>query len=448
MKNNTKISISFLTISMLLLLYTYYQSEFVYDGLRKSYYFIYYLSSFVLIILSIITFFLNEKTFFKILTILISTVFTLYVIEGFLLIRANKTDIEKSVQRIAKKKNIKFDTRSTFEIYNDLKKKDANVVLRIPPSIITYKNKKKIFSQSGISKRQTIGCNDHGYYSIYQADRYGFNNPDSAWDKQQIEYLLIGDSFAHGSCVNEIDSIAGKIREITNKQNVLNLGYDGKDPLLEYATLREYLPYINSKRVLWIYYEGDDLRELNQRIKNKILKNYLDNLEYSQKLILNQDQIDSAHLKSLEKKYMYQKIQRNEFFKFIKLLNLRIFITNLFLSESIYTQETIKLFKKIIILSKNLVEQNNAKFYFIYMPAYERYDNKIKIINNYKNYVDIIRIIKNLNLPIIDIHKELLVNYKDPLSLYPFRSHGHFTELGYDLVSQTIVEKIYQLENN
>ena len=118
------------------------------------------------------------------------------------------------------------------------------------------------------------------------------------------------------------------------------------------------------------------------------------------------------------------------------------------LSNSIYTQETIKIFKKIIISSKNLVKQNNAKFYFIYIPTFERYDNKTKIINNYKNYVDIIRIIKNLNLPIIDLHKELLVNYKDPLSLYPFRNHGHFTELGYDLVSQTIVEKIYQLENN
>ena len=64
------------------------------------------------------------------------------------------------------------------------------------------------------------------------------------------------------------------------------------------------------------------------------------------------------------------------------------------------------------------------------------------------NYVDIISIIKNLNLPIIDIHKELFANHRDPLSLYPFRVKGHFNKLGHDLVSQTIVEKIYHLENN
>ena len=32
--------------------------------------------------------------------------------------------------------------------------------------------------------------------------------------------------------------------------------------------------------------------------------------------------------------------------------------------------------------------------------------------------------------------------------LFPFKNQGHYTELGYKLVAQTIIKKIYQLEKN
>ena len=59
------------------------------------------------------------------------------------------------------------------------------------------KIKKDIFPLSGISNSKTIHCNESGFYSIYQSDRYGFNNPDEEWDNSEIEYLLIGDSFTN-----------------------------------------------------------------------------------------------------------------------------------------------------------------------------------------------------------------------------------------------------------
>ena len=41
-----------------------------------------------------------------------------------------------------------------------------------------------------------------------------------------------------------------------------------------------------------------------------------------------------------------------------------------------------------------------------------------------------IQIIKDLEIPFIDLNEELFQKHKDPLSLYPFRSYGHFNELG------------------
>ena len=57
---------------------------------------------------------------------------------------------------------------------------------------------------------------------------------------EEIEYLLVEDSFTHGACVNRPDDIASVLRKLTNK-TVLNLGYGGNGPLLQYAGLREYL---------------------------------------------------------------------------------------------------------------------------------------------------------------------------------------------------------------
>jgi len=46
------------------------------------------------------------------------------------------------------------------------------------------------------------------------------------------------------------------------------------------------------------------------------------------------------------------------------------------------------------------------------------------------------------------LHKELFQNHNDPLSLFPFRSPGHFNELGYKHMAETIFKKIVDYENN
>ena len=126
-----------------------------------------------------------------------------------------------------------------IEIYQDLKKINNKIAVAVAPE--NYLNlSKPIFLLSGISNSETIYCNENGYYSIYQSDRYGFNNPDENWDKKEIEYRLVGDSFVHGAWVNRPNDMASVLETLSNK-STLNLGYSGNGPLIEYATLREYL---------------------------------------------------------------------------------------------------------------------------------------------------------------------------------------------------------------
>ena len=44
-----------------------------------------------------------------------------------------------------------------------------------------------------------------------------FNNLDNIWDEDTINYLLIGDSFTNGACVNSEDKIAGNLKKLSQK---------------------------------------------------------------------------------------------------------------------------------------------------------------------------------------------------------------------------------------
>ena len=50
-----------LAVSLLLLFYTFYKSEVYWSGTKSNYYYIYYIVLTVLLIFSIITFYLNNK---------------------------------------------------------------------------------------------------------------------------------------------------------------------------------------------------------------------------------------------------------------------------------------------------------------------------------------------------------------------------------------------------
>jgi hypothetical protein len=73
-----------LTISFLLLIYTFYKSEIIWDGENRNYYKTYYLISSILICFSIITFFINEKIKQYLIISGISLIVSLYLFEGYL----------------------------------------------------------------------------------------------------------------------------------------------------------------------------------------------------------------------------------------------------------------------------------------------------------------------------------------------------------------------------
>ena len=414
-------------ISFLLLFYLFYRSEIFWLGEKRDYYIVYFVFSLFLLFLSISSFYFKENIKKYLVIIFISSTFTFYFFEAYLIY---KVEFEKL--RIYKIQNERdYDKRSKLEAYNDLNKEDTYVVSIAGRHYNSILKKENFFPLSGISNSNTIHCNENGFYSIYKSDRFGFNNPDKEWEKKEIEYLIVGDSFVHGNCVNRPNDISSVLRDVSNK-GAINLGYEHhRGPLMQYASLREYLNP-NVKKVIWVYFEGNDLNDLKNELNNKVLIKYLNNPNFTQNLKLKQNKVDKIAKKIISEKLLKIK-NESLFLKFIKLYYSRSLL-NLTLVPHAEIFDNEPKFTKILKLTKNFVERNNSKLFFVYLPEYNRY------ITEYDNtnYIKVKRIVDELKIPFIDIHNEVFKKEQNPLDLFPFKMKGHFNVKGYRKTAEFI----------
>jgi hypothetical protein len=136
-------STAILTISFLLLIYTFYKSEIIWDGANRNYYKTYYLISLILICFSIITFFINNKIKQYLIISAISLLTLLYLFEGYLTYKKQEYSNQKTrIQQLIYEKETgqKWDTRNKLDIYKELKKKNNKIVVSFYPSHIVAKN--------------------------------------------------------------------------------------------------------------------------------------------------------------------------------------------------------------------------------------------------------------------------------------------------------------------
>ena len=403
----------------------FYNSEIIWDGVKKEYYKNYYLISIIMIILSITTFVFNKKYLLYTFTFVSCFVVALYLNETYLHFKHN--NIYKN------NKNINYSFGKKIQYYRDLKKEDKNTVVAVyPPNHFSNKNL-KMLPLSGVANSRTVHCNESGYYSVYQSDRYGFNNPDSEWNKNDIEYFLIGDSYVHGACVNRPNDISSNLRKIS-KKNVLNAGMSSSGTLIHYASLKEYLPQ-NTKKVLWFIYEGNDLKNLNTEIKNPTLFRYFSDYNFLQNLKDKQNLIDKISLNLIEKKYKKEiNDQKTQFFKLFRTRQKILHKTQE--NKTKIDHSKLVNFEKIFKQGIQFTRENKSKMYVICLPAFERYffEKKFETCNQIK------KIVSKFNVAFFDIHNEVISKEKDIKRLFPpwLGYQVHYNKNGYELISKAV----------
>ena len=163
-------------------------------------------------------------------------------------------------KKIAYKKNIAYDKRTKMEVVEDLLDSGMEVYPSLYPFTLIETGgfdtqEGKLFPLGGISKVTTVYCNESGNWIVYESNEHGFNNPKKLYNAKDVEIIIVGDSFAKGSCV-EVNKNVGAILRNSGLKTI-SLSGEGNGPLAQLATLKEYGKHLEPLIVLWFFYPND-----------------------------------------------------------------------------------------------------------------------------------------------------------------------------------------------
>ena len=322
---------------------------------------------------------------------------------------------------------------------------NQNVFLNIAGHKFLDNTKKSILPLSGYKNSTILLCIDENNKPIfYLSDKNGFNNK---MDNTVNDFLLIGDSYVQGMCVNNKNNLNAQFK----KHNYIttNLGMAGNGPLLEYATFKEYQNEYEYQDIILFITLGNDFYDLSNEKKNKILMKYINEENYTQKIKENE-------LSKIEviNSYFGKKTERifNDFLSIyhFNLKELRNTLEKIFKKENLtnnvpnYLEDNLidLLFLQILNGFNNDAKNENKKFYVVFNGLnpdilYPNTENEKELNRIYiKDKLKKLKIYLNKNnIPYYDFNEYIIKNYnKTNITTLFKKINGqwdHYTEKGF-----------------
>jgi hypothetical protein len=353
-----------------------------------------------------------------------------------------------------------FDPRSRMEVVMDMRKDGARAYPYAGRGELLEHGKwrdgrlvspisvdgAQVVPLAGISDKPTVLCDEPGPWLTYHSDRYGFNNPDAAWDRD-VQVAMVGDSLPHGYCLPPEQHATPRLRSAY--PSLLNLGFAGSGALEYLATLMEYGPLLRPPVVLWIHYEND-VRDMELEKANDVLMRYVGPGHFRQRIPENQAAVDAATMKFIddfmaehgtsllgEKRFGTAKAKHRINFSNIPFLrNLRNTFKIYFRKES----GDLALFAKVMAKAKAVTESWGGRLYFVFRPFGDRGYGESLVRRQYDyERKRVLAIVGDLGLPVIDLLPEFKEKLPAQWTLYP---GSHYTQAGNFLFADAIVARL------
>ena len=416
------ISILLLLISLVIFFFLIYRANHYDVGIL--YYKKYYIISIILIFLSIISFYFNDNLKINLSLFLFFLITPIYCLEGFFY-------FQEWNNRVG-------DKRTMGKFYKDALKKEKKFFPALPPSAFLNFKIKDFNPLSLISNSKIVNCNENGEYVVNKSDRFGFNTDNETWDKENIDFILVGDSFTYGYCEKRSNNFDGHIKKNSEFKNIINFGMGGNGPLINYATLREYYPKNKNVDTILYFFYPNDFRDLNNELKSEVLLRYLNDESFLQNLIKKDDYKNKIYQDFVYKRFQIKK------FEFFLLKKTRKYILKNFSVKNLsnetnhyYNDRNLLIFKNIMELVLKIDE--NAKLYFIYLPEYEQFINDNY---NHKHKKKVIEIVKELNITIIDLENTFKESKNRQLLFSTHPIINHYSSGGYSESAKFILKNL------
>jgi hypothetical protein len=296
----------------------------------------------------------------------------------------------------------------------------------------------------GISRRTTLDCKEAGDWLVYETDEHGFHNPPGAWSVPALDLAFLGDSFVHGSCVPSEANMVERVRR--RHPATLNLGTAGGGPLIMLAQLREYLPALRPRTVLWCHFSGNDLLDLRREWDHPLLKRYLEQ-GHAQGLGARQPALDRAMEDYAQGTLLTALARRSrrrlELSPVLLLRELRG-AAGLALAEPYRlspTEEEYALFTRVLEEARRTVEAWGGRLVFVYLPGWSEPPRQLGEAEYARVKAGVGQrtraLVAGMGLTLVDVEQAFEAQ-GDTASLYACRG-CHYGPRGYDLAARTVM---------
>ena len=322
---------------------------------------------------------------------------------------------------------------------------NQNVFLNIAGHKFLDNTKISVLPLSGYKNSTILLCVDENNKPIfYLSDKNGFNNK---MNNTFNDFLLIGDSYVQGMCVNNKNNLNAQFKK--HDYITTNIGMAGNGPLLEYATFKEYQNEYEYQDIILFITPDNDFYDLSNEKENKILMKYINEENFTQKIKENE-------LSKIEiiNSYFGKKTERifNDFLSIyhFNLKELGNTLEKIFKKENLtnsvpnYLEDDLidALFLQILSRFNNDAKNKNKKFYIVFNGL-----NPDILYPNTKNENELNRIfiknklkklkvyLNNNNIPYYDFNEYIIKNYnKTNITALFKKINGkwdHYTEKGF-----------------
>ncbi|MDP7141945.1 MAG: hypothetical protein QF692_05375 [Alphaproteobacteria bacterium] len=304
-----------------------------------------------------------------------------------------------------------------------------------------------IFPLSGLSNKPTLNCKEDNGWHIYDADRYGFNNPDWVWDKPNGSILFLGDSFVNGACL-EKNMIYGLRNKLDH--NVIGLGLRGSSPLVYYATYREFLEEYEPQTAVFVFSANDFVRmhhrlliDFSRELRVPILKTYLTDKNFTQHYFKQYPAFEEDYNRKVNayiESYPKQETRLEKFAQYISGYFIVATVKKRYQAKGISGQEDVSYYSvpehekpdayKLLDQIHDVSKQRGVHALFVFIP--HKYGCMAKVSPAF--YEDLFIYMNKNNILYLNLFDE----YYDQCDTLFTKVGGHFSETGSDIISTDI----------
>lgn len=298
------------------------------------------------------------------------------------------------------------------------------------------------------ARSRLVSCRDEpdGAWRAYETDEHGFVNPLGLWARTGVSLAAVGDSFTAGSCVPVESSMVAGLRD--RFPDAVNLGVPGSGPLLMLAVVREYLPALRPREVLWCHFAGNDLLDLRRERDHPLLRRYLED-GFSQGLLQRQEAIDRALDEYVERdlRPAFERAarSRSSAMDALALRGLRSRMGLVFAEPyaGAPTDEEYALFAAILERARRTVAGWGGTLRFVYLPAGEPRAHLARATEAALEAgarARTLALVRGLSIPVIDVGAVFAAR-PDAQALFAC-PECHYTAAGYRVAADAVLSSL------